>query len=182
MLLVPVAALSQGASAPAAEASPVMAAFLLYAVPTLFTGLATALVWEFTALARKLTADGQVNKAGEIASRALHFVFLVVRELEQTIRPEIQAITADGKISAAERERLKSTALTKVKALLGEHGIKELQALAGIAAPQVEANLSGLIESSVLDLRHREDSVAALVTPAMVPSRGWSARSVPRAI
>lgn len=132
--------------------SALLTLFIAHVAPVLFTGLAMLLGWVLTQLGRKLGAQAGESKLAAVGTRFTLFAQAVVADLEATLKPELAKATADGELTQAEIAHLRTIALARLKALAGEKGLGELQAVIGIAAPQVDAFLSGLIERAVATL------------------------------
>jgi hypothetical protein len=60
-------------------------------------------------------------------------VVTAVKDLQQTVVAEIKAATADGKISEAEKQRIKDAAVANVKSYLGTKGIRVLAEVLGLS-------------------------------------------------
>lgn len=140
--------------------------FVEKVAPVLFTGLATLLGWVFVQLAQYFGVKKQGSKAAAVAERLFHLAQTVVADLEVTLKPQLLEATADGVLTAAEINTLRGLALTRLKALAGERGLKEAQALLGIAAPMLDQYLNGVIEHAVDRL---PSSTAASKAVASVP-------------
>jgi hypothetical protein len=76
-----------------------------------------------------------------------------VKDLQQTVVDEIKAANADGKITDAEKLKIKNTALANVKSYLGTKGIRVLSGVFGLSGGALDGFLSSKIESAVHDLR-----------------------------
>jgi hypothetical protein len=141
--------------------STLLSLFIQYLLPILFSALATLSAWALAQLAKKLGAQAAHSKAAAIAARLTHLAETIVADLEATLKPELAKATADGKLDKAEILRLRDVALQRLKALAGERGLLELQGILGIAAPQVDGYLQGILERAVDQLPSK---------PAPVPS------------
>lgn len=134
--------------------------FVQYLLPVLATGLAALLGLALKSLRDMLSARASESKLHTVSARVAHFVSVVVADIEKTVKPELEAASKDGVITAEEGAKLKALALERVKKLLAEHGMKELQGVLGIVAPQVEVYLSGLIEKAVSQLPRPQTALA----------------------
>ena len=152
-----------------------MQLFITHLAPVLFTALATGLMWLMRWATKKLHAQANATKAQAVAAKALHFAEVVTSEIEATLRPMIQEFSRDGKISRDEADRLRSTALELLKSMLGKHGLEELRGVLGIAAPQLDVYLSGLIEKAVSSLPSTHDAPATSVSLFKDASGGLAA-------
>ncbi len=72
---------------------------------------------------------------------------IVVDDLNDTLVPEIKAAASDGKITASERSALLATAKTRVRKLIGEHGVSRLRAAVedydGVVISYIESKVRG---------------------------------------
>ena len=75
------------------------------------------------------------------------------KELQQTVVDEIKAASADGKIVADERRRIKAAAVANVKSHLGPKGIAEFARILGLADGALDALIGAKVEAAVHDLR-----------------------------
>ncbi len=80
---------------------------------------------------------------------------------------EIKAASADGKISEAEKRRIKDAAVANVKSYLGARGIRVLAEVLGLSGGALDSFLGSKVEAAVHDLRLTERAVSA--TPAPKP-------------
>lgn len=129
--------------------STLMSLFLQYLAPVLFSALATALTWALAKLAAKWGAQGKEAKLAATGAWAAHLASTVVADLEATVVAEFKAAAADGVLTKAEIARIRETALGRLKALMGEHGLEQLRKALGIWAPELDKYLLGLLEKSV---------------------------------
>jgi hypothetical protein len=129
--------------------STLLTLFIQYALPPLFTAVMGALVWAAGKGGAYLGAKESESKLARIGGWALHLAMGVVADLEATLRPALGQAAKDGKLTKEEMLQLRDAALKRLKELLGERGLGELQKVLGIAAPQLDAYLMGLIERAV---------------------------------
>lgn len=125
--------------------------FLKYLLPPLLTGLGALLGLALKNLGAKLAADAANSKIAAVGSKLTMFIESAVADLENTVKPQLIAASADGVITAEEGASLKSLAMTRVKVLLSEKGMGELSSVLGIAAPAIESLISGMIEKFLAD-------------------------------
>lgn len=129
--------------------SLLMEAFIKYAVPILFPALAALVAWVLVALRKKLEAQAQESKIAAVGAKVAHFGEVVTRELEATLKPELKAATADGKLTPEEYKKLRDIAMARLKSLLAEQGLQELEGVLGIGAGALDGYLGGIIERAV---------------------------------
>lgn len=129
------------------------ALFTDYALPLLATALSGLLAFALKALVAWLNSKAETSKGAAIAAKVAHFSELVVADLEATVKPELQKALADGKLTLEEKEGLKNLALERVKLLLADKGLGELQAVLGLLTPQIELYLSGAIEKALAGIK-----------------------------
>lgn len=122
-------------------------------VPLAVTAALTALGAFFLFLSRKVVTDGNASKVLLVVGRVWHLAGIVVQELNAQMKPALQAAAGDGKLTGVEIAALRTEALTRLKALAGEHGLRELQDTLKLAAPTLDAYLMGLIETKVVDAK-----------------------------
>lgn len=91
------------------------------------------------------TGNEIVNDA---MSHISHTVNTTVRELEQTIVPEVKKALKDGKLTPVEAGKLKDIAIAKVKAQLP----KNIEKAAYSAVNSLTSIIGAKIEGAVLDL------------------------------
>lgn len=152
--------------------STLMSLFVQHVAPVLFIGLAGLVGWVFTQLGRKFGADASDSKLSKVLTRLAHLGDVVVAELDATLRPELEKATADGVLTKAEIAQLRDVALAKLKAIAGERGLEEARALIGIALPQFDQYLHGVLERAVDRLGNAKtpEVVAISATPVSVGS------------
>lgn len=92
-------------------------------------------------------------------------VITAVKDLQQTVVAEIKAATTDGKISEAEKQRIKDAAVANVKSYLGTKGIRVLAEVLGLSGGALDSFLGSKVEAAVHDLRLTERAVSTATTP-----------------
>lgn len=144
----------------APDPSPLMQLFLQYVAPVLFTGIGTLLAAVLAFASTKLHAAAERDRAAgkaisvaDVAARATHIATQIVQDIQVTLRPELEAALADGKLTEEEKAKLKAAAMARLKATLGETGMAELRELLGIAEDGLGGYLSGLIESALVGVK-----------------------------
>lgn len=90
-----------------------------------------------------------------------HLVFSAVKELAQTLVPEYQKKTVDGKLTKAEAAELKRLAIATVKKRLGALGLAKAAKL-GFAESALEDLIGGRVEAAVHDLKRAAASAPYL--------------------
>lgn len=134
--------------------------FVSYGLPLLIPVVMGGVFWALLKASTLLDAKAAESKIAAIAGRVTHFADVVVHEVDAVVRPKLLEAAKDGKITLAEAEELKKAALDKLKLLLTEKGLGEIQGVFGILLPQVETYLSGAIEKAVA-----QKNAAAAGTP-----------------
>lgn len=81
-------------------------------------------------------------------------IVTATKDLQQTIVAEIKAASADGKISAEERRRIKAAAVANVKSYLGPRGVAEISRILGLPGTALDGLIAAKVEAAVHDLRH----------------------------
>lgn len=119
--------------------------------------LSPVLVAGLTWLAARLAALIRVRVANEylrgVLLRLGDATLTATKELQQTVVDEIKAASADGKISADERRRIKAAAIANVKSHLGPKGVAEFGRILGLADSALDALIAAKVEAAVHDLR-----------------------------
>ncbi|NBD09253.1 hypothetical protein [Corallococcus silvisoli] len=146
----------------------VLVAAAVSAVPIIATALATLIAAALLALTKKLNAQAGDSKLAQVGARVSMLAESTVRELEVTLRPKLEAAAADGVLTAEELAMLKATALAQLKASLGEHGLKELQAVLGLTAGSIGTFLGGLIEAAVDRMKAGKATPTATIAEEVV--------------
>jgi len=80
-------------------------------------------------------------------------VFNAVRSVQQATVDELKSVSADGKLTPEQREKVKQAAIDAVKAHLGDKGIAELAGILGLENGAIDKLLSTRIEAAVHDLK-----------------------------
>lgn len=136
-------------------------------LPYLFAGLMGVTIWALAAWRSKQDAQAGQSKVAAVLSRVLTLAEAVVQDLEATLKPEMKAAAADGRLTREELAKLKSLALDRLKESLGQHGLEELRQVLALAAPSLGTILSGLVETA-LDRVKAGKAVAKAQVPAPV--------------
>jgi hypothetical protein len=158
----------------------VLGLFVAKVLPILFTGLAGALTLLFAKLSQKAGAQAKESKLYAFGTRLAHFAEVVVHDLEVTLKPQLLKATEDGTLSAVEIGQLRATALERLKALLKQEGLDELQSVLGIGSSMVDTYLNGVLEKAVAKIPGAPPELAAMVASpvgsvtlaAVAPSQG----------
>ena len=136
--------------------------------------LLAALAWASARLAQYITAHVKNTYLKNALVRLDDAVFSAVKELEQTLVAEVKASSGDGKLSAADRDRIKRAAMDKVKSYLGMKGIAEIATILGLSPEALDGVIGTRIEAAVHDVRAATAAIAAKA-PAPTTLAGGSA-------
>ena len=136
--------------------------------------LLAALAWASARLAQFITAHVKSAYLKNALVRLDDAVFSAVKELEQTLVAEVKASSGDGKLSAADRDRIKRAAMDKVKSYLGMKGIAEIATILGLSPEALDGVIGTRIEAAVHDVRAATAAIAAKA-PAPTTLAGGSA-------
>ena len=128
---------------------PVLFESLLSLLVVVVGAAATAAI---NALRRKLHGEAALAALARVEKLA----GIVVRELEQTVVPDLKAALSDGKLTRAEIDHLRDLARTRMSVYLGKD------------APTA-ALIDSMVEAAVQQLREREQ-LMMLPPPARVPA------------
>lgn len=115
--------------------------------------LVAVLTWIAAKLASFISGKVKNEYLRGVLVRLDDAVITAVKDLQQTVVDEIKAANADGKISEAERKRIKDAALANVKSYLGAKGIRVLSEVLGLSANALDGFISSKVEAAVHDLR-----------------------------
>lgn len=150
---------------PEAPQSPILTAVLQYVVPALITVLGPLVIWALSQLAAFLKAKSAESKVLGVLSVVTEAANSVVAELNATLKPQLQAALADGVLTQAEKDRLKTAALDVLKTKLPAATLASAQGLFG---PMLDTWLAGLVERAVVDqkpVKTLEEAAAVLRGP-----------------
>ncbi|WP_141620101.1 hypothetical protein [Myxococcus sp. AB036A] len=142
-------ALAQGAAAPEPTLTSILMSTAVQVVPIVATALAALLVAGLTGLTNKLKAQAEVSKLAAVGERSATVALSVVRHVDVTMKPRLEAAAADGVLTQEEFQQLKAEAMTRLKESLGGHGLRELQEVLKLAPGKLGEFLSGLIEDAL---------------------------------
>lgn len=130
--------------------------------PALIDILATAVVALVAYCVQFLRAQTHSVYAQSAFVRLNDATHAAVREIHQTLRDQVVAATADGKITAEEAHALREAAVRNVKAYLGKQG---LDGLKRVVDPEAfEALIRAKVEAALVDLKARLPPTALLDT------------------
>lgn len=115
--------------------------------------LVAALTWASTKLTGFIKARVNNEYLRGILVRLDDAVVTVVKDLQQTVINEVKAVSADGKITMADKKRIKDLAVANVKSYLGDNGRRVMSDVLGLSDSAVNGFISSKIESAVHDLR-----------------------------
>ncbi len=142
----------------------------LKALEILSPVLLAALTWVAAKLAQLVRAKVKNEYLRGVLVRLDDVVFTAVKDLQQTVVAEIKLASADGKITDAEKRRVKEQAIANVKSHLGTKGIGELAKVLGLDGGAIDGLLSSKVEAAVHDLRRASSATVAEVAGPLVPS------------
>jgi len=125
--------------------------------------LLAALTWAAAKLAGYITSKVNNEYLRGVLVRLDEAVITAVKDLQQTVVDEIKAANADGKITDAEKQKIKNAALENVKSYLGAKGIRVLSKVFGLSGGALDGFLSSKIESAVHDIRVTNKAIASNV-------------------
>ncbi|NTX59546.1 hypothetical protein HUA74_02615 [Myxococcus sp. CA051A] len=149
VLAAPPALAAEGTSPPTPTVASILASAVVEVVPVLFAAVAALAVAWLSGLREKLQAQAKESKLAAIGARATMLAESVVRDMEVTLKAELEAAAADGKLTTAELQHIKAKAMEQLRASLGVHGLAALQHALGLTDGMVGTFLSGLIEAAL---------------------------------
>ena len=129
--------------------------------------LVAALTWAAAKLASFIRSKVDNEYLRGALVRLDDAVVTAVKDLQQSVVAEIKAASADGKISEAEKRRIKDAAIANVKSYLGTKGIRVLAEVLGLSGGAIDNFLGSKVEAAVHDLRLTERAIS---TTAAVPT------------
>lgn len=115
--------------------------------------LVAGLTWLSAKLAQLIKAKVKNEYLRGVLVRLDEAVFTAVKELQQTVVDAIKEATADGKITEAEKQRIKQAAIDNVKSHLGPKGLEELGHILGLGSGSVDGLIASKVEAAVHDIR-----------------------------
>lgn len=133
--------------------SALLHAFIQYGIPVLFPALMGLVAWALVELTQKLNAQAKESKVAAVGAKVTHFAAITVQDIEATLKPELESAAADGVVTPEELKKLRAAAIARVKALLADKGLKELQAVFGVASAEVDKYLGGVVEKAHADAK-----------------------------
>ncbi|WP_164020857.1 hypothetical protein [Pyxidicoccus trucidator] len=148
-LSAPVALAQAGSSPSEPSLKSILMSAEVSVTPVVATALAGLLATALLALTKKLQAQAGESKLSQVGARVSMVAEGVVRDIEVTLKPKLEAAVADGVLAPAELKQLKDEALAELKRSLGEHGLAELQQVLQLTSGSVDTFLSGLIEAAL---------------------------------
>jgi hypothetical protein len=131
--------------------------------------LLAALTWVAAKIAQYIQAKVKNEYLRGVLVRLDDAVLAAVREVQQVTVEAIKSASADGKLTAEERARVKQAALDSVKSHLGMKGIAELAKILGLESGAIEKLLSTRVEAAVHDLKVSRANGVAGGTEAALP-------------
>src|SRR5205823_3923060 len=87
--------------------------------------------WAAARLAQLITARVKNEYLRGALVRLDDTVFAVVREIQQTVVDGLKGVSVDGRLTQADKDRIKQDVLNTIKSHLGLKGLKELAAILG---------------------------------------------------
>lgn len=123
--------------------------FMQIVVPAAFTVLASLVTWGGARLITYIDAHTKNVQIAGILSRLTSAVQTVVLDVNGTVRADVVAASADGKITSDEAAKIKAHALARVKEHLGVRGLAELTSILGIAPTTIDSFLGSHLEAAL---------------------------------
>ncbi len=131
--------------------------------------LLAALTWVAAKIAQYIQAKVKNEYLRGVLVRLDDAVLAAVREVQQVTVEAIKSASADGKLTAEERARVKQAAIDSVKSHLGTKGLGELAKILGLEGGAVEKLLSTRVEAAVHDLKVSRANGAPATTEGALP-------------
>lgn len=134
----------------------IQAMFLQIVVPAIFTALAALIAFGgkklITLIDAKTKTEGASAKTilvGGILARLTAAVQTVVLDVNGTLKADMIAAAADGKITAEEKAAIKAHAIDRLKTHLGPKGLAEIVEILGINSTLVDTFLGSHLEAAI---------------------------------
>lgn len=161
VLLVDSLAYGQAAVEPVATSAPTLGAVLLQyllipvlsALALILTGAAGAFAVYLKNKAAEAGTDTKARVAEVVGSKAMSLMANIVKGLWTEMREKMEAASADGELSADEKEKLKSEAIARFLAVASDALKSELFSGLGLAPSALPTFAAGLVETSVGGLK-----------------------------
>ncbi len=154
-VLGPLLALAQvaGPAAPPANLGAEISKLLIQTVlPILATGLTGLVGWGIKLGMDWLKAQTSSTQLQLVTDRVEHLAQAVVADLEVTLAAQVREAAADGRITGVEAEKLRAVALERMRGVLAEQGMQEVQGVLGLGTAAVDTYLRGILERAVSNL------------------------------
>jgi len=142
---------------------------LAVVVPLAIGALCAGAVYALAKLGQLLGNKAKANRMWLLLVKVEELAVAIVRDVEATVKPEAQRLTADGRLSPDEARRLRDLAMARLKTSLGERGREQLGSVLGLAGVAVEGFLAGKVESAVAAVK--QGPVSAAVDWAAVAAK-----------
>jgi predicted XRE-type DNA-binding protein len=137
------------------------------ACKTLSPLLLPMLGWVVARLAQLITARVDNEYLRGVLLRLDDAVFAAVRELQQIVVDDLKSTSTDGRLTQADKARIKQDALLTIRSHLGTNGLKEVATILGLDNGEVNKLISTKIEAAVHDLKMaRVAAGAGMLIPA----------------
>jgi tellurite resistance protein len=153
--------------------------FALTALQVVSPILVAALTWAAARLASFIRSRVDNEYLRGVLIRLDEATLVAVKDLQGTVVAEIKAASADGKISDAEKQRIKAAAVSNVKSYLGTQGIHILGQVLGLSDGALDRFLGAKVEAAVHDLRLTERAVSAAQVPKAAAESSLPLASTP---
>lgn len=123
-----------------------MPALIEYGVPLVLAALSAVASMALNAMRKHFDSAA----AQSLLDRLERSAQLAVMDVEQTLMPKIKAAAADGRITPEEKDELKAAALARARAILGDRGVRDVQA----NGQNIDSVINHLIEAKVNEMRY----------------------------
>lgn len=162
----------------------IQAMFLQIVVPAAFTILAALITFGGKKLISYIDAKTKTEHAsaktilvGGILARLTAAVQTVVLDVNGTIKADMIAAAADGKITDEEKAEIKDRALTRLKTHIGLKGLAEIVEILGISPSLLDTFLGSHLEAAIEGSKDRSgvpgggtiDPTVSSTDPAVTP-------------
>lgn len=123
--------------------------FVQHVLPVLLTVLSPIVAIAAGKWAQYVSAKANAAKYEVVAAKLTGIVATVIGDIEQTMRAQFEAAASDGEITPLEAKALRDAAVAKIKAYLGDKGLKEVSKAIGIPENFVTDYLISVLESRI---------------------------------
>lgn len=140
---------------------------LVELAPAILTAVSGGLTWLLVMLGNYFRAKGANSRMAGVLAMLDEKVIAIVRDIEATLKAQLELARADGVITAEEGRGLRDAAMERLKASLGGHGLDLLQKVLGLGSSALDNFLGGKLEGAVAAVSAQKRLAEAPVSPLL---------------